>query len=495
MQRRALSRTATIPITLTSMLVLAVIAAATWISLAASWPTSVIAAEPVELPAGVSIKDMPPAEDSDDLEHMVTNPIGAASDGPDRSGEYPIKPDAIQDPVEAWLSDQTSAYADDVGTGDGADLHIGWAPILQAGAYLGIDLSSTVELGEAGSGKDDSASATTTHHTLYADIDGDQAWAAPDLFDDGAHARLASLIRQAGNQSEMAAEPHPNADDAREQAEEAVAAAQFRPDGLYVPMPARALVLDQDAAASLLTDTGESILAAAHEGADFVGIPEPSEETHTSPGVVEFPQQGVDCDQARCIALTFDDGPGKDTPRLLDILEDHQVPATFFVLGSQVQQYPDVVADIYQRGHVLGNHTWDHPDLGTLDRSEIDDQITSTADAVDKLDVPRPSLIRPPYGSVSDDVRESISDAGDVGVLWDVDTLDWKTGDTDKTIDAAVSNAHAGGIILMHDIHPTTVDAVDEIITKLLHEGYTLVTVPELFGGSMNVGTMYGHGS
>lgn len=207
----------------------------------------------------------------------------------------------------------------------------------------------------------------------------------------------------------------------------------------------------------------------------------PSAKPSTKPTSKPRPGKRVDCAKAKCIALTFDDGPGPYTARLLDELRRAKAPATFFALGQRVETYPKVARRIVAEGHELASHTWDHRDLTTLTATDVRRQLTRTADAIEKATGKRPTLVRPPYGATNDTVRAAAKKAGEAVILWNIDTLDWKTRSTPSTVKAAVG-AKRGSIVLMHDIHSSTVDAVPQIIEGLRAKGYTLVTVTDLLG-------------
>lgn len=498
---------ALLPMILTSILVLALAGAIAFLSGQEPLPMRAAAGPAKLLPEGVHLGKVPASGDREEVANMVTNPVGAAEEAAARTGEYPVTPEALIAPVEEWILSEVTAFEERADPGDGAHLEIGWAPILMAGPYLGLDLTATITGVQGGSGDE----TRVAHRIVYADVTGaddDDAddggdtagagvWAAPeDVFAAGAADRIAGLVRQAYNQPELADRPHPSAEEAADLAARAMSTARLDGDGLVLPLDpdvpgGPALALDQERAEPLLTGPARRILAAAVAGEEYAGIPAP-EPPPSPPGPLDFPIT-VDCEAARCIALTFDDGPGPETDRLLDILDEKDAPATFFVLGEQVRKRPEVVRRMTEAGHVVGNHTWGHPDLATLSRKEIDRQIATAADEIEKAGAPRPVLLRPPYGSFSDDVRAAIAAGGAAAVLWDVDTLDWKTRDTEKTVEAALEGAGRGGIILMHDIHAPTVDAVPEIIDGLRADGYTLATVPDLFGGSLTEGEVYRH--
>ncbi|MEU4065716.1 polysaccharide deacetylase family protein [Streptomyces wedmorensis] len=201
----------------------------------------------------------------------------------------------------------------------------------------------------------------------------------------------------------------------------------------------------------------------------------------------------VDCAEVKCIALTFDAGPGKDTPRLLDILKEKQVPATFFLLGSKhVDRYPQVVKRIADEGHEVANHTWTHRILTDLDAAEVRDELARTQDAVEKITGRKPTLMRPPQGRTDGTVSEVSRELGLAQVLWSITAKDYSTTDSALIRQRVLDQAHGDGIILLHDIYDGTVPAVPSIIDELKRRGFTFVTVPELLApGEAEPGTVY----
>ena len=177
------------------------------------------------------------------------------------------------------------------------------------------------------------------------------------------------------------------------------------------------------------------------------------------------------------VALTFDDGPGERTAELLKVLDEYGARATFFMLGKKVPGNEDVIQMMVDQGCETGNHSYDHSDLATLDEAGVLQQINDTDTAIQSACGSKPNLMRPPYGSVNTMVKEVVQKPM---IFWSIDTLDWKTKDTQATIDTVMSNVSDGDIILMHDIHSTSVDAAIALIPMLIDEGYQLVTVSEM---------------
>ena len=195
---------------------------------------------------------------------------------------------------------------------------------------------------------------------------------------------------------------------------------------------------------------------------------------------------------AGLVALTFDDGPGSYTMRLLDCLETYQVPATFFMVGTEVEAFPEAVKRMEALGCELGNHSYDHKELTKLDSSAIREEIEKVDELLTDLVGHGATVIRPPYGSINDKVREAV---GRPMVLWSVDTLDWKTKDAYSALEEALVNVRDGSIILMHDIYETSVEAVEMLVPELLAQGYQFLTVHQLAearGAEMKDGIAYG---
>ena len=192
------------------------------------------------------------------------------------------------------------------------------------------------------------------------------------------------------------------------------------------------------------------------------------------------------------VALTFDDGPSATTtPALLDILSQKDVPATFFMLGNMARANPNLVQRVASEWHEVASHTMYHQNLGKLPEAAVKSDISEANDVFQSILGHVPSLVRPPYGSINDAVRDS---AGAPLILWSVDTLDWKNKDTNSIISTAMSQVYDGAIILMHDIHPTSVEAVPVLIDTLRNSGYEFVTISELArerGATLTPGTTY----
>ena len=177
------------------------------------------------------------------------------------------------------------------------------------------------------------------------------------------------------------------------------------------------------------------------------------------------------------IALTFDDGPGPYTEKLLDCLEENNAKATFYMLGQNVENYPDIVKRMKDLGMELANHTYDHKDLTKLTKDQISEEIDKTSSLIQNAAGEMPDTLRPPGGSYNNQVQ----DLAEMPIVkWSIDTKDWKTKSEDQTYQCVMDNAQDGSVVLMHDIHEWSVDATIRMIPDLLAEGYKLVTVQEL---------------
>ncbi|MDP4507075.1 polysaccharide deacetylase family protein [Nonomuraea turcica] len=189
----------------------------------------------------------------------------------------------------------------------------------------------------------------------------------------------------------------------------------------------------------------------------------------------------VDCRRVKCVALTFDDGPGPYTDALLRRLKAHRARATFFVVGQNVTAYPAILRRTVAAGHEIGGHTWSHANLTRLPAAAVRAEFARTDQAIKAATGLVPRLIRPPYGALNASVRMQSTRPM---VMWSVDTLDWLHRDSARVTKKALKAVRPGSIVLFHDIHPTTVRAMPGILKTLSARGYTFVTVSQLFGGN-----------
>ncbi|MBA2431922.1 MAG: polysaccharide deacetylase family protein [Chthoniobacterales bacterium] len=182
------------------------------------------------------------------------------------------------------------------------------------------------------------------------------------------------------------------------------------------------------------------------------------------------------------VAITFDDGPHATlTPKLLDMLAARKLKATFFVIGKNAVEYPQIMKRIVQEGHELANHSWSHPNLGKMGDDGVRSQLQKTDDAIKAAAGARTTLFRPPYGSITPRQKQWIYDSlGYRTIIWDVDPFDWKRPGPGVIRDRIVTQSRPGSIILLHDIHPGSVEAVPQTLDQLTAKGFKFATVSEL---------------
>ncbi len=225
------------------------------------------------------------------------------------------------------------------------------------------------------------------------------------------------------------------------------------------------------------------IVAAAQVATEQPAVAEPTPTPSVAPS--DAPQKAS---YSLCrvdgpyIAMTFDDGPHPVlTPRLLDMLKARGIKATFFLIGENAAEYPDIVRRIAAEGHEIGNHTWDHPQLTKLSPVALREEIDRTSSTIAEI-IGKPILVmRPPYGATSAYINHWINrEFGMKVILWSVDPLDWKYRNSARVERQILAGARPGAIILSHDIHATTVAAMPDVFDSLLTKGYKFVTVSEL---------------
>ena len=196
------------------------------------------------------------------------------------------------------------------------------------------------------------------------------------------------------------------------------------------------------------------------------------------------------------IALTFDDGPNATlTPKLLDLLAAHHMKATFFVVGQNAADHPDILRRAVKEGHEIGNHSWSHPNLGKMSDEAVRREVQKTDDAIFAAIGKHPTLLRPPYGSITARQKHWIhEDFGYRIIIWDVDPLDWKRPGPSVVTSRILKETRAGSIVLAHDIHPPTLEAMPATFDQLDRKGFKSVTVSELLDdGDAGPAEAYGH--
>ncbi|GLW05551.1 deacetylase [Microtetraspora sp. NBRC 13810] len=231
-------------------------------------------------------------------------------------------------------------------------------------------------------------------------------------------------------------------------------------------------------------------LAAAPAQAGTAPTPVPSKAPTKAAPAKPTP---VDCAKVKCIALTFDDGPGKYAGTLLDTLKKHNAKATFMLEGQYVKARPAFAKRMVTEGHQIGNHSYTHPHLRDLAPFEIREELERTEEAIVKATGQRSSVIRPPYGEFNADVQQVAADMKMPLVLWNGGSRDWATKNTDAIYKEVLRNAKRDRVILMHDWVEQTVQVMPKLLTELEKQGYHMVTVSQLLrnGKKLQPGEIY----
>lgn len=200
----------------------------------------------------------------------------------------------------------------------------------------------------------------------------------------------------------------------------------------------------------------------------------------------------VDCRVDKCVALTFDDGPGPYTDRLLGVLNEADAQATFFLIGNKVAADPDGARRIAQAGMEIGNHTWEHPNMTTIPARYVPDQLSKAQQAIAEATGAAPTIWRPPGGLTDAAVNAVAAEQGLAGILWDVIPFDWiNDSDTAATRYMLMTQIEPGSVVLFHDTYSSTVDLVYQFLPVLKANGYHPVTVSKLLGDRAP-GSVYG---
>ena len=178
------------------------------------------------------------------------------------------------------------------------------------------------------------------------------------------------------------------------------------------------------------------------------------------------------------IALTFDDGPSSHTERLMEILRERGIHATFFVVGKQVKYHPELIVRLQQEGHEIGNHTYSHKSLRHLSVDAQRSEILSVQESLRKLGV-HSRYIRPPYGNFdANTVAIAKAEGADI-MLWSIDSMDWSKRASIENMKTLISGQKLRGVFLFHDTHEQTIEALPEILDRLIADGCQFVTVSE----------------
>ncbi len=194
----------------------------------------------------------------------------------------------------------------------------------------------------------------------------------------------------------------------------------------------------------------------------------------------QLPIYSVDTSEKK-VAISFDASWGNEhTKPILEILEEHQVKTTFFLVSLWVDKYPDDVAEIAKNGHEIGNHSTTHPDMAKLSEEQMRQELSDLAGKVEKITGKKPVLFRPPFGSYNDKVIQVCEQEGYHVIQWDVDSLDWKNISTNQIVERVTRNVKPGSIVLFHNNAERVEEYLPIILDKLQGDGYKIVPVGEI---------------
>lgn len=208
------------------------------------------------------------------------------------------------------------------------------------------------------------------------------------------------------------------------------------------------------------------------------GITELSPAGVVSDRTEENQTQEQEIPEPRKIALTFDDGPHPVyTEEMLEVLEEYEVPATFFLLGQNIEGHEEVVRSIAEKGHLIGNHTFHHVQITGMSREQAFEEIDKTSRLIESVTGKGTEYVRPPFGTWNEGLEEGLDL---IPVMWTIDTKDWMTENVDAIVEHVVKNAGENDIILMHDSYESTVQATERVIALLKAKGFEFVTVDEV---------------
>ncbi|MGW0707965.1 polysaccharide deacetylase family protein [Streptomyces sp. NPDC002643] len=361
---------------------------------------------------------------------------------------------AMEKDVDKRLADFLGAATDDTTRATNCDdsdrsgapatreLNIGFAVLVASGDVVGVRLSSRDQKGPSAK-------------TYWYDGAGKAYRAAPELIERRHRAALVSALPRRLPLDDIA----------------------FTPDGgLRV---AGDVILDKAKVTPWLSEFGRRARSEAVDPSPALDLAATGSPTPTVPALDAPGKDTTDCSRVKCVALTFDDGPAvPESTELLDHLAEYGARATFFVVGQNAAVHRAVVRAQSRAGHEIGNHSWNHQRLTRLTTEEARSQLVRTSDEIRAATGAEPTLFRPPYGSINERVRNAARPLP--SVLWDVDSRDWEDRDADRVAQRVIAETDPGEIILLHDIHPTTVAAVPQILHTLEAGGYHFVTVGHL---------------
>ncbi|HET7140735.1 MAG TPA: polysaccharide deacetylase family protein [Arthrobacter sp.] len=315
----------------------------------------------------------------------------------------------------------------------------------------------------------DTGTGVLSSATVYADTASGAVHGAAELLRPEA---LAGIRQRVTSVPAGIAGPSPQAPDLADMVLDPAGELQVTADRPAAPgrsAEAETTTIDARDTAAMLSDFGRKVQGQLRAAV----VPPPA----TAPAL-----RHVNCDLVPCAALTYDDGPDpKTTPQLLGILKEKNAQATFFMTGSNAAASPATAKQVADAGHAIGNHTFSHPYLTKLSPAAVRSEMDRTDAAIRAATGSSPSFMRPPYGAADAAVQGAV---GKPLIVWAVDSLDWQSKNPAMFVPKVLKEITPGAVVLMHDVHPTTIAGQQELITSLQTQGYRLVTVPQLFEGT-----------
>jgi len=228
-----------------------------------------------------------------------------------------------------------------------------------------------------------------------------------------------------------------------------------------------------------------------NEGSTNPGETTPPEDNGDSSASIGDSDRVIDPEKPM-VALTFDDGPYPPvTKKILETLEKNDARATFFVMGNRMDTYGETAKMVHDAGNQIGNHSYSHKDLTKLDKKGIEHEVDYSNELINEVADVGNAFLRPPYGAKSEKVSQYVKVPM---IAWCVDTLDWKSRDKNAVFEEVKKSVSDGAIILMHDLYPSTADAIELVVPWLIEQGYQVVTVEEMFkakGIELEAGKIY----
>lgn len=452
---------------------------------------------------GSAVTDPP---ESELITVVWDEPDGAVTEwrgGADHFENHPYRPKGLEIDVAYPLFEGAEAFAEELAarvdqevrdfrgaSRDPVSLDIDWEVTAAGNGVLGVRLTRTEE---------DYHGLRQGYETYWYDTaTGHTAYATELLADDAALEELNGLVREAfaGEENVDTEGLHPvlRTYDSMGFNTDGDLVVEFDDGHLspsvegHVPStePGRMVaVIPSEEALPLLSDLGERAREASLAEEPVPAVDEPAARPQSPPpvpGVITTGDEGVDCAKAKCIALTFDDGPAETTPHLLDLLAEKEVTVSFFLNGDPALSRPSVLRRAYAEGHEIASHNDLHEHMPEyFSEEELVGQVAAVSAMVRRQTGHTVQLFRPPFGDSSPAVLKEIGRQDMAEILWSQDSEDWTGLSRDEIVDSVVEGAEPGAVVLLHDTLAPTLAATPEIIERLREEGYEFVTVSRIY--------------